>query len=221
MPILKDEDKKYISDQFNEKLKGPVKILLFSQNLECEYCKPTEEILTELASLSTKLSLDIHNLMIESEDAKKYGVDKVPAIILLGEGDKDYGIRFFGVPSGYEFSSLLADIIDVSEGKSDLDEELNSKLAAIATPVDIKVFVTPTCPYCPQAVRAAHKIAMANPAFIRAHMIESVEFPHLANRYAVYGVPKTVINEKFQFEGALPDQAVVEQVLAAVIEPKS
>ena len=123
MPVLKDEDKKYISDQFNEKLKGPVKMLLFSQNLECEYCKPTEEILTELVSLSTKLTLDIRNLMIESEDAKKFEIDKVPAIILLGEGDKDYGIRFFGVPSGYEFSSLLADIIDVSNGKSDLDDE--------------------------------------------------------------------------------------------------
>ncbi|NLI97903.1 glutaredoxin [bacterium] len=216
MPILRDEDKKYITEQFNAKLTSQVKILLFSQNLECEYCKPTEEIMTELASLSEKLTLDIRNLAIESEDAKSYGVDKVPAVILLGEGDKDYGIRFFGVPSGYEFSTLLADIIDVSNGKSDLDAESVSKIQSVASPVDIKVFVTPTCPYCPAAVRAAHKIAMANPGYVRAEMIESVEFPHLANRYAVYGVPKTIINEKTQFEGALPDQAVVEHVLSAL-----
>jgi glutaredoxin-like protein len=215
MAILKDEDKKYITDQFDQKLSGPVKILLFSQNLECEYCKPTEEILTELSELSSKIELDIRNLQIESEDAKQYGVDKVPSIILLGENEKDYGIRFFGIPSGYEFSSLLASIIDVSNGTNDISDDLQAKIKAINTPVDIKVFVTPTCPYCPGAVRAAHKIAMLNPEFIKAQMIESTEFPYLANKYAVHGVPKTVINEDTQFEGAMPDAAVVEHVLAA------
>ena len=222
MGMLKDEDKKYLKEQFDEKLKDPVKILLFSQKLECEYCRPTEEILTELAELSAKITLDIRNLQIDSQDAKGFGVDKVPAIILLGAKDKDYGIRFFGIPSGYEFSTLLSDIIDVSNGSSDLPQELVDKISAVRVSVDIKVFITPTCPYCPTAVRAAHKIAMANPEHIKAQMIESTEFPHLANRYAVYGVPKTVINEKVQFEGALPDQAVVEQVLAALQEqPKS
>lgn len=221
MGMLKDEDKKYIREQFDEKLKGPVKILLFSQKLECEYCQPTEEILTELSELSEKISLDIRNLQIDSDDAKQFGVEMVPAIILLGEQDKDYGIRFFGIPSGYEFSTLLADILEVSAGRSDLAPELVEKVAGIKSPVEIKVFVTPTCPYCPNAVRAAHKIAMANPRYIKAQMIESVEFPHLANKYAVYGVPKTIINERVQFEGAMPDQAVVEQVLSALTQPES
>jgi len=216
MGILKAEDKKYITEQFDGKLSGRVKMVLFTQKLECEYCQPTEEILTELAELSDKLILETRNLQVDSEDAKQFGVDKVPAIILLGEGDKDYGIRFFGIPSGYEFSTLLSDIIDVSNGSSDLPADLSAKIAAITKPVDIKVFVTPTCPYCPGAVRAAHKIAMANPEHIKAQMIEATEFPHLANKYAVYGVPKTVINENVQFEGAMPDAAVVEQVLGAV-----
>lgn len=218
MGILKDEDRKYLKEQFDEKLKDPVKIVLFSQRLECEYCRPAEEILTELSQLSDKISLDIRNLQMESEDAKEFGVDKVPAIILLGEGERDSGIRFFGIPSGYEFSSLLADILDVSAGRSDLAPELVEKVAGISSSVDIKVFVTPTCPYCSQAVRTAHKIAMANPGYIKAQMIESTEFPLLANRYAVYGVPKTIINEKVQFEGAMPDQDVVEQVLSALSE---
>ncbi|MBD3286847.1 glutaredoxin [candidate division WOR-3 bacterium] len=216
MGMLKEEDKEYITEQFSEKLTSKVKVLLFSQKLECEYCLPTEEILKELTGLSDKLTLDVRNLQIDSEDAKGYGVDKVPAIILLGEDDKDYGIRFFGIPSGYEFSSLLADIIDVSNGESDLPSDLVAKIASIDKPVDIKVFVTPTCPYCPNAVRTAHKIALANPGKIKAEMIESTEFPHLANKYAVYGVPKTIINEEVQFEGAMPDQAVVEQVMTAI-----
>lgn len=218
MGMLKDEDKKYVREQFAEKLKGPVKILLFSQRLECEYCRPTEEILTELAELSEKITLDVRNLQIDSEDAKEFGVEMVPAIILLGEQDKDYGIRFFGIPAGYEFSNLLADIIEVSADESDLPDELKQKISAISSPVDIKVFVTPTCPYCAGAVRTAHKIAMANPRYIKAQMIESVEFPHLANKYAVYGVPKTIINERVQFEGAMPEAAVVEQVLSALSE---
>ena len=216
MGMLKDEDKKYITEQFDQKLTEPVKVLLFSQKLECEYCRPTEEILTELTGLSDKLSLDIRNMQIDTKDAEKYGVDKVPAIILLKGEDTDVGIRFFGIPSGYEFSSLLAGIIDVSNGASDLPAELVSKIQGIDKKVEIKVFVTPTCPYCAGAVRAAHKIALANPDKIKAEMIESTEFPQLANRYAVYGVPKTVINDEVQFEGAMPDQAVVEQVMAAI-----
>lgn len=216
MGMLKDEDKNYIRQQFQEKLGSPVKLILFTQKLECEYCQPTEEILTELSDLSDNLSLDVRNFQIDSEDAKKYGVDKVPAIILLGQGDTDYGIRFFGIPSGYEFSTLLTDILTVSGGKTELPQELADKVAGIDAPVEIKVFVTPTCPYCSQAVKTAHNIAMANPAYIKAHMIESVEFPQLANRYGVYGVPKTIINEKVQFEGAMPDAQVVEQLLSAV-----
>jgi glutaredoxin-like protein len=215
MGMLKDEDKKYLTEQFDEKMVDPVTILLFSQKLECEYCQPTEQILTELAELSDKLTLDIRNLQIESADAKEFEIDKVPAIILLRD-DKDQGIRFFGIPSGYEFSSLLAAILDVSAGTNDIPDDLRAKIAAIDKPVDIKVFVTPTCPYCPGAVRAAHKIAMLNPTHIRGQMIETTEFPHLANKYAVYGVPKTVINENVQFEGTMPDQAVVEHVLAAL-----
>ncbi len=215
MGMLKDEDKKYLTEQFEEKMVDPVPILLFSQKLECEYCQPTEQILTELAELSDKLTLDIRNLQIESADAKEFEIDKVPAIILLRD-DKDQGIRFFGIPSGYEFSSLLAAILDVSAGTNDIPDDLRAKIAAIDKPVDIKVFVTPTCPYCPGAVRAAHKIAMLNPDHIRGQMIETTEFPHLANKYAVYGVPKTVINENVQFEGTMPDQAVVEHVLAAL-----
>lgn len=215
MGMLKDEDKKYLTEQFEEKMVEQVTILLFSQKLECEYCQPTEQILTELAELSDKLILDIRNLQIESADAKEFEIDKVPAIILLRD-DKDQGIRFFGIPSGYEFSSLLAAILDVSAGTNDIPDDLRAKIVAINKPVDIKVFVTPTCPHCSGAVRTAHKIAMLNPTHIRGQMIETTEFPHLANKYAVYGVPKTIINEKVQFEGAMPDAAVVEQVLSAV-----
>ena len=81
-------------------------------------------------------------------------------------------------------------------------------------PVHIQVFITPTCPYCSRAVQLAHKLALEND-FIVADMIEAIEFPHLSNRYQVQAVPKADINEKVQFEGALPEPAFVDYVLAA------
>jgi len=77
------------------------------------------------------------------------------------------------------------------------------------------VFVTPTCPYCPRAVVLAFKITVENPA-IRASMVEATEFPHLANKHGVGGVPHTVIGASRQpMVGAYPENAAVEMVLAA------
>ncbi len=211
MPILKEEDREYLQKLFSEKLHNEIKILMFTQKLECEYCQPTEEMLQEVASLSPKIKLEIHNFIEEKEVAERYGVDKIPAILLLGIDDKDYGIRFFGIPSGYEFSSLVEDIVDVSKGTTDLTPETKEKIKKIDKPIHIKVFVTPTCPYCPAAVRLAHKLAIENDN-IRSDMIESIEFPHLANKYGVYGVPKVIINEETEFEGALPESTFVSFV---------
>jgi len=125
--------------------------------------------------------------------------------------DTDYGLRFYGIPSGYEFTSLIEDIVDVSRGEAELTDDTRAILARITEPVHLQVFVTPTCPYCPAAVRIAHKLAIASDK-IRADMIESVEFPHLASKYAVYGVPRTVINEDTHLEGAAPESLVMAKV---------
>ncbi len=211
MPLLKEEDKEYLTKLFSERLKNKVKIVMFTQKLECEYCKPTEDILKEIAELSDKIELEIHNFIEEKEVADKYHVDKIPAVLILGEDGKDYKVRFFGIPSGYEFTSLVEDIIDISREETDLTPETKDKLSKIDKPIHIQVFVTPTCPYCPSAVRIAHKLAIEND-FIRSDMIESIEFPYLANKYGVYGVPKVIINEEIEFEGALPESTFVSFV---------
>jgi len=141
------------------------------------------------------------------------GVDKIPAIALIGQ--EDYGVRFYGIPSGYEFASLLHAIRAVAAGKPELSEETLNALAEVTQSVHIQVFVTPTCPYCPTSVVLAHQMAIASP-LVRADMVEAMEFPQLAIKHQVTGVPRTVINETAYVEGAAPESLVLERLQEAL-----
>ena len=212
MAFLSEKDKQQIKEMFKD-LKEPVKIINFTQTLECQYCRETRQILEEVTELSDKINLEILNLVEFKEKAQEYGVeDKIPAIII--EGDKDYGIRYYGIPSGYEFGTLIEDIIMVSKRDSGLKSDTKEKLHQLTKPIHIQVFITPTCPYCPTAAVTAHKMAFESD-LIKAEVVEAIEFPHLANKYGVYGVPKVVINEITSFEGALPEETFLEYVLKA------
>lgn len=207
--------------QLNQIFKGleqEVRIVHFTQEFECGYCKETKELLQELSKISPKIRLEVYDFVKDSDRAKEFGIDKIPATIVMGTGDdQKYGIRFYGVPSGYEFTSLVEDIIDVSKGKSRLSQKTIERLKSLASPLHIQVFVTLTCPYCPRAVRLAHQFALESP-YVKADMIESAEFPQLANKYQVMAVPKTVVNDTVSFEGALPEEHYLEHVLLALQE---
>jgi glutaredoxin-like protein len=136
-------------------------------------------------------------------------------VLLNPEGD-DKGVRFLGIPAGHEFGTLLQDIVSFSKGAiSDLSKDSIQKIEKINSPVDIKVFVTTTCPYCPKAVLTAHNIAMANKN-ITAYMVEANEFQELSRKYGVSSVPQIVINDKVTFVGAYPEGQFVDQVMKAV-----
>ncbi len=213
MGFLSESDKNEIREMFKEMV-NPVKIINFTQTLECTYCRETRQILEEVAELSDLITLEVLNHAEHKDKADAYGInDQIPAIII--EGEKDYGIRYYGIPSGYEFSTLLEDIIMVSKRDSGLKGETKAKLATLTQPVHIKVFVTPTCPYCPSAAITSHKMALESD-MIKAEVFEAIEFPFLAQKYGVYGVPKVVINEKVSFEGALPEEMFLDYILKAV-----
>ncbi len=212
MGFLEEKDKQEIRKMLEE-MQGPVKLIVFKSDANCMYCQETAMLMDEVAQLSDKLSLDIVDVDQDKEKAEAYHIDKVPALVI--EGSKDYGIRFFGIPAGYEFSAVLGDIIDVSKGDSGLANRSRKELAKIDFPVRIQVFVTPSCPYCPTAVRMAHKFAIENEN-IRGEMVEAQEFPELAQRYEVYAVPKIVVNDEVEFEGALPEPHFVKQVLRII-----
>ncbi len=207
--FLDERGKQEVQNRFKE-LVSPVKIKYFTQTLNCDYCQETEQLLREVADLSNLIELEVKNLQLDAEEAAAFGVDRAPAIVIMGE--EDYGIRFFGIPSGYEFVSLLEAILSVSRRDSGLSDAAKAEIAAIDRPVHLQVFVTPTCPYCPRAVITAHQYAMANPN-IRADMVEATEFPMLAQQYEVMGVPRTVVNGRHYIDGGLPEEAFRQQLL--------
>jgi glutaredoxin-like protein len=142
MPLLQDKDKKVIETHFQEELVNPVRLVNFTQALECEFCAETRQLAEEVAALSDKIELEVYNFAIDTDKATEYGVDKIPAIAIVGE--KDYGVRYYGIPSGYEFSALIEDIVDVSRGEGELLPATTEALAGIAQPLHFQVFVTPT-----------------------------------------------------------------------------
>jgi len=218
MPLISDKDAEFLKKEFEEKLTGSVKLVMFTQTVECQYCGETRQIVQEIAGLSEKITAEILNFVTDKAVAEVYGVDKIPAIVVLRVEDgeeKDYGVRFYGIPSGYEFTSVIEDIIDVSKGDSGLQPQTREAVAELGEPVHFQVFVTPTCPYCPQAVRLAHKLAIESD-LITADMVEAIEFPHLSNKYHVHGVPRTVINENIHQEGAVPEPLLLAKMLEAV-----
>ena len=218
MSFVNDHIKLLLREIFEKELRDEVRLVFFTQDIECEFCEEAREFLQELASLSKKIKVEVYDFMKDNDKAKEYGIDKVPAIAMIGS--KDYGIRFYGLPSGYEFPVFIDDIVDISKGNSRLSEKAKVFLKSIDKPLHIQVFVTPTCPYCPRMVSIAHQMAMASD-FIRADTVEIIEFPHLAQKYNVMSVPKTVINDTLEFIGALPEEQFLEKVLLASKMPQS
>ncbi len=209
MALLSDRDRARVKEIL-AKMEGPVTLHYFTQDFECESCKVEHELLAELTALNPKLQVKVVEFQEGEGEAKRLGVDKIPALVL--EGPKAYAVRYFGVPSGYEFSAFLEDLIDASRGTTEVSADTKAWVTSLKAPVHIQVFVTPTCPYCPRAVRMAHKLAFLSDK-VTADMVSANEFPHLAMKYRVMGVPKIVVNDgEVEFEGGLPEAAFVEQL---------
>ena len=187
-------------------LKHEVKIIYFTQQENCPHCRIGEEVIGLLPPLSDKIKVEVHDVGKEPDAAKPYGVYMFPAIVI--EGDRDYGIRFFGIPGGHEFTAFIQSIIYVSLRDPQLAPKVLAELKKIDQPVHLQVMTSLDCPYCPFMVKSAHRLAMANPN-IRADMIDTAEFPVLAATYNVTGVPDTVINDHHRVVGALPELELV------------
>ena len=216
--LLNEDIKNQVREAFAQ-MEQPVEVLFFGQQDNCDYCDQTLQLIEEVSDLSDLIHLSQYDMNKDAELAETYNVDKAPGLVITSrENDqlKDYGVRFAGVPAGHEFSSLIQDIILVSGRDSKLSQATRDMLADLDKPVTLQVFVTPTCPYCPQAVILAHQMAMESP-FVQAEMVEATEFPELSNKLGVRGVPQTTINDGAgNVVGAVPEQQLFAEILRSI-----
>ena len=202
-----EEKQKGIIRKLLEDMKKKLTLFFFTAD-GCEFCPAEKELLEELTELG---KLELRVLDVKSPEAKKLGVNGAPMVVF----EENPRVRFAGHPSGHEFRTFIDTIAMVSNGKTGLTAEVKKLVAGINKPVDLKVFVTPMCPYCPSAVATAHQFAIENKN-ITSTMIEAMEFPELSRKYGVMSVPKVVINDGQSFEGAVPPHVFAKMVLKSL-----
>jgi len=188
----------------------PITMVLFTDD-QCPTCQETRQLLTETAALNDKITLIIKDFAKDLDDVKRYDIRQIPTFVLLDKDQVYQGVKFAGIPAGHEINSFLSALLEMSGLVFDLGDDVLRRVKKIAKPIDIKVFVTLSCPHCPGAVQTAHRLAMHNP-LIKSQMIESQTFSAMASKYKVSGVPKIVINDTFELLGDQPIQSFLDMI---------
>jgi glutaredoxin-like protein len=214
MALLSEQDRQTVRGHLAV-IEEPVRLLFFTQTFGApDTVTIAKQVLDEIVCLNDHLTLEEVNFVLEQDRARQYGVEQIPTIVLL-KGDQDTRIRFLGAPAGYEFMSLIEAVILAGTNDSGLTPDSRALVAEHVTePLNIQVFVTPTCPHCPRAVTLAHRLAVESP-LITASCVEATEFMDLSRKFRVTGVPKTIVNGSIEILGALPEDQFVRTVVGA------
>lgn len=212
MALLSEKDRQTVRGHLAV-IEEPVRLLFFTQTIGApETALIARQVLDEIVSLNDLVTLEEVNVVLEQDRAREYGIEQIPATVLL-KGTQDTRIRFLGAPAGYEFMSLIEAVILAGTNDSGLTPDSRALVAQhVTSPLEIQVFVTPTCPHCPRAVTLAHRLAIESP-FIRASCVEATEFMDLSRKFRVTGVPKTIVNDSIEILGALPEDEFVRTVV--------
>jgi len=208
--LLNEEVSKQIKEALSVMQKA-VKMVLFTKSGGCNTCKETEQLLTEIQALNDKITVEVKDIDIDNEEAKKYQIIDVPTFVMLNDLEEYQGVKFQGIPAGHEINSFISALVFMSGLDLGLDAKVIKRIAQIQKPVDIKVFVTLSCPHCPGAVQTAHTLAMLN-SNIQGSMIEAQTFQDLSMKYKVSGVPKIIINDQFELLGNQPIDAFLTEI---------
>ena len=188
-----------------DQLPNTVPLYLFTkEGYNDVYNQAAKEVVRGFAELSRKVEL--HELNLDDELAKKYQVDISPAILF----DPDhFSIRFLGAPIGEEGRTLLEAVVLIGLGKSNLSEQSVKIIEKVNSPRKVKVFSSPTCPYCPQQAVNALKSAVAKPELISLEIVDIQANPHLAELYSAHSVPQTFANDVLIAQGAQPEELFI------------
>jgi glutaredoxin-like protein len=215
MSIFRLNDEERVRELFDA-LDRPVDLLVghgpeetpLPGSRDIDFGEETERVVAGLAALSDRVTF-----RVETEPP---GFERYPAIAVLPEGE-DVGVRYYGLPWGYELATLVGGVLEAGRATSSLAPESLERLAGLDRDLEIDVFVTPTCPHCPPAVLHAYRAALASPR-IRASAIEATEFPSLADSMDVWSVPRIVVNGVPHWDGTVPERVFIDRILAPAFE---
>jgi len=210
MKLLNDELSTQLKEVFGD-MKNAITMAVFTKEGDCNTCSETVAFMEEIEALSDKINLKKCDIEKDADLAKAYEVEMVPSIVLLDKDEKFVGIKFNGIPAGHEINSFIPALLEVSGSGERLPESFDEKLGGLKKPVNIKVFVTLSCPHCAGAVQKAHKLALESP-MINAEMIEAQTFGEISNKFNVSSVPKIVINDQYEFVGNQPLEVFLEEI---------
>ncbi len=211
MAVLSDADRRAVRKMF-ENASRDVRLVRVTSGAGGEDEDAFAAAIREVADEVSQVQIEVEDRRFDEREGL---VERAPGLVLQDGTGRDLGIRFYGTPGGYEFGALVTAMADAASDGSALSQATRDQLASLQDPVQIMVFSTPTCPYCPRAVRLAGLMALAS-EHVQAQALDAMAFPQLANLYQVQGVPRTIFNRKVHVEGAVPEPVFLERLLAAV-----
>jgi len=191
-------------------MRNPVTIVYFS-DATCNTCLETQQLLEETKALSEKINLVVKQYPTDNTAMAKYDIQRVPSFVLLDKDQNYKGVKFSGIPAGHEINSFLSALLEMSGLTYELSADTLRRIGNIGKPINIKVFVSLGCPHCPGAVQTAHRLAMLN-GRVKSEMIEAQTFPELSQKYQVSGVPKIVINDRYELLGDQPIESFLNLI---------
>jgi len=214
MLSLKPGDLKWMERTLSG-LKDDVTFVYFTEEANCRHCRQERELLEEISNLANRLHLEVYNYVADREVAEEYCVDKVPGVVLVGA--ENYGVRYFGMPSAFEFRIFLEDLLRVSSGDSDLSPESRARLKDLESPVHLEVLTRATCPFSTRAIRLAHQMALESP-HVTGDAVDIADFPDLVDTYDILAAPTVVVNGLHQFYGATDEDQFIQKVMQVVMK---
>jgi glutaredoxin-like protein len=220
--VIPLQEQNYLRQRFKAELTSRLRIDFFTQKpstiyvpgrQDCLYCKEVQLLLEELASLSDRISLTVHDVEDAERLATTLGVDKVPAIVIRGQTNRP--VRYFGLPTGTEFVGFVDTLVDAATGKVELRPETVRQLRKLKNDLKLQLFITTSCQYCPALVRIAAKLALQSNR-IKLDIVEVAEFPALMQRYNLRVAPTIVIDDEVTLPGSMDEATFVETLLRVV-----
>jgi len=215
-PVISGDARKVLEKDFAQ-LQSPVTVMVFTDDREnLPFNEFTVSFVRELAEITDKIRPKFEK--IGGEASEHFGITRSPTLLI---GPEQYDIRFIGAPSGEEARTLLLAIVMVSTGQTILTDPSRDRLADLKGKRNVKVFVSLTCPYCPEQAALAVAAAVEKKGLVTTEIIEIFENRELASQYNALSVPQTFIDDNLVGLGLQPEEVFIEELItAAHFEPR-